>query len=148
MIEIIDKNKILIGIIDSVSKIKNGLHFYTSPEQFLQVGTFKYEYGKMLRAHKHINRPSPSTIRTQEVMIVFKGSVVLTVFGEDDEPFDKYVIKAGDFFIQFYGGCAYEVIADAVMMEVKVGPFYGDDIDRVILEKYNDLANRAVNHIV
>jgi hypothetical protein len=121
----------LLAIIDNIENMKPDLYFYTDPIEPIQVATFQYQTGKELRAHRHISRPGQNPIRTQEIMIIFSGLVLINIYDEEDKFIESHYLHPGEFFLQFQGGCGYQVIKDTRMMEIKTGPFYGDDIDRV-----------------
>jgi len=124
----------ILAIIDNIGDITSGTNFYTKWTEPIQVGTFQYSKGKELRAHRHIMRHGLSSTRTQEIMIVFSGRVLVNIFDEKDKFVESHYLLPGDFFIQFQGGCSYTILEDARMMEVKTGPCYGDDIDRVLIK--------------
>ena len=66
--------------------IKDGLGFFSDDEDFIQVGTWRYEAGKDLLAHQH-NLVERTVERTQEVLVIQKGSIQASIFDEDEAYF-------------------------------------------------------------
>lgn len=134
MIEIKHKDR-LLAIVDSVDKFNPGLKFYGKEMDYIQVGAFRYGSGKILRDHKHIFR-SKLANKTQEIMIVFKGSCEVRTFTESGDLWDRHTLHAGFFYISYWGGCGFTILEDdTIMMEIKNGPHdvNNDDEDRVLL---------------
>ncbi|MGB1361120.1 MAG: hypothetical protein ACPG8V_03285, partial [Alphaproteobacteria bacterium] len=51
---------------------KGGLNFYSQDEEFIQVGTWGYDSGKELLAHRH-NKVDRTVNITQETLYIRKG---------------------------------------------------------------------------
>jgi len=147
MKEIKDTGGSLLAIIDSVDNFEEGLMFYGDRMDDIQVGKFRYNKDHILRSHQHKFRPKLAR-KTQEIMIVFKGSCLVRTFPEhqipgnnkldhDVSPIDESVLKVGEFYISYYGGCGFRILEDDTrMMEVKNGPHdvNNDDEERMLLE--------------
>lgn len=134
MIEIKHKDK-LLAIVDNVENFRDGLDFYGNIMDYIQVGAFRYDEGKILRHHRHIFRPKLAN-KTQEIMIVFKGSCEVRTLTDDGGLWDTHILKAGCFYISYWGGCGFTILEDdTIMMEIKNGPHdvNNDDEDRVLL---------------
>lgn len=120
-----------LGNIDSAPK---GLSFLGTPEDFIQVATFRYEYGHEMNSHAHIPRTPPETFITHEVLIVWKGIVELKVYDNSFEQVFYHIMEAGDFYVNVGGGVGYKVFEDnTIMLEAKTGPFPGPELDRVLI---------------
>ena len=127
----------LLAIVDDVQNFKSGLGFYGSKDDLIQVAKFRYDHGKLMKDHKHITRERLIE-KTQEVLIVFKGSCNYRIFDESDTLFVSGVLKSGQFLISYWGGVGYTVLEDdSIMMEVKLGPYdVKDDLeDKVLINK-------------
>ncbi len=125
----------LLGIFGNVEDFDKGLGFFGTKDDFIQIGKFRYDTGKILRNHMHI--PRERTVgKTQEILIVFKGKCKLDVFDSQKNMVDSFVLNAGDYYIAYHGGFGGEVLTDdTIMMEIKPGPYNveSDDDDRVLL---------------
>ena len=74
----ISKEGILYGLIVYGDTLESGLQFYTEDKSFLQVGSWKYEKGKILSPHAHRISERKSNL-TQEFVYVKKGSIEIEV---------------------------------------------------------------------
>ena len=129
------QNEKLLAKIFNVSDIKEGLHILGSPEDTLQVLSFKYKKGHNMRDHRHIPR-ARVVEKTQEAVVVFKGSVDVRTFGEGDRVVDQRKLVAGDVYISYSGGVGFTVLENnTIMLEFKPGHYlvHMDGEDRVLL---------------
>jgi hypothetical protein len=135
MYEVKHNGKVL-AVIDSIANIPPGLGFYGTKDDYVQVGKFRYDKGKKLRDHRHITRQRV-VWKTQEILIVMRGSVQATTFAETGLlVVDSRQVKAGEFYISYWGGVGFEVLEDDTrMLEIKPGPFNvtNDDEERELL---------------
>ena len=130
----ISKEGILYGLIVYGDTLESGLQFYTEDKSFLQVGSWKYEKGKILSPHAHRISERKSNL-TQEFVYVKKGSIEIEVYDRNDEIIAREVLNGGDFIILFGGGHGYKILRDSEVIEVKNGPYPGIEKDkRVIAE--------------
>jgi len=134
--EIIKYDDEVLAIIDNFCNFEAGLNFYGTPQEFIQIGRFRYDKGKQLRNHIHTLRSRVSD-KTQEIMLVFKGSCeVRTYTPKEKRLLSAKILEAGDFYISYRGGCGFTIIEDdTIMMEIKNGPYNvkSDDEDRELL---------------
>ena len=99
----------------------------------LQVACIAANAGKSYRAHQHIPLARKTDI-TQEVWIVVSGCVRVTYYDLDGSVLRKQPLFKGSCSITFHGGHSYEILEDdAVIFEVKNGPYYGQTKDKVFL---------------
>lgn len=108
----------------------DGLGFYSNDEEFIQVGSWKYDKGKELL--KHIHNPVKRTIiRTQEVLYIKKGSIKAQIFSLDEELVEEVIVNEGDCLILLNSGHGYKILQDNTqVLEIKNGPYLGANIDR------------------
>lgn len=112
-----------LAIVDNINNCINGLHFYGSEEDFIQVGTFRYLKDKILRSHRHIKRVR-SIPKTEEIVIVFNGEVKVTIYDHDNSEVGSEILTSGSFCIVYHGGVGYKVLSEtADMLEVKLGDY-------------------------
>ena len=116
----------------SIADPKNRLD--ATPEgEFLQVSCFELAVGKTFRPHKHIPLERHSDI-TQEAWIVIQGSVKAVYYDVDDTVIDEQILKAGDCTITFRGGHNCQSLDEGTLIyEVKLGPYLGQEKDRVYI---------------
>ena len=110
---------------------KEGLSFYSDDKDFIQVGTWKYGEGKNLLAHKHNIVPRNADI-TQEVIYVKKGKLLAKIYDLNNVFLEELEMRSGDCMIMLRGGHSYTILEDDTeVLEVKNGPYFGAEIDRV-----------------
>lgn len=101
-----------------------GTEFYTEDDSALQVGAMTLAAGFVIAPHVH--RIVERTVsRTQEVLIVQKGKVRVDLYDDQKNYLESRVIEAGDVIFLSSGGHGFTIIKDAVMVEIKTGPFVG-----------------------
>ena len=74
---IIHKEELYASVFN-LEEIAEGLDFLTNDESFIQVGTWKYEKGKVLDAHYH-NTYERKAYLTQEVVIALNGTILCKI---------------------------------------------------------------------
>jgi hypothetical protein len=122
-----------VAILHSYSEWKEGLDFLTPDETFIQAGTWWYESGKKLKAHRHkIN--VRTTDRTQETVIVLNGTMRIDFYDEDNNIFLQEIVKTGDVCIILTVGHGYQILEDNTkIVEVKNGPFTSVEMDKELI---------------
>ena len=109
---------------------QSGLTFPTNPSHYLQVGCWYYDKGKTLRAHTH-KTYKRTVMRTQEVVYIKKGKILLSIYSNNKELVKEVVLKTGDFAVMFSGGHGYKILTDKTqVLEVKNGPFISAQNDK------------------
>jgi hypothetical protein len=132
--EIKDTKGKLLAIIDNIEGVPPGLNFYGSPQDSIQVVSFRHPKGKILRNHRHIIHSTPDKMRAQEVFIVFKGSAKVRIFDDNDSFIRECLLIKGAYCIIYSGGSGYTILEDDTkILEVKSGPFLGSELDRVLI---------------
>ena len=104
---------------------KDGVDFITPDDSIIQMGYMSYEKGKEIQAHvlKPFRR---ETYGTQEVIFVKKGKVQVDFFSADLKPVTSRILEENDWLVLLSGGHGFKILEDAQMMEVKNGPYAGD----------------------
>lgn len=126
MIEKIEVQGKLLAIIISASFNKPGIEFFTPNSFSQQLGYMNRKAGYKIEPHYHkvLER---KVVRTQEVLFVKSGSVKVSFFDDNKQYFDSRVISTGDVILLAAGGHGFEFLKDAEMIEVKQGPYAGED---------------------
>jgi hypothetical protein len=103
-----------------------GLHFFT-PESFSQqVAYMRHTKDKVIEPHVH-NLVARQVLYTQEVLLVRKGLVEVSLYNGGKEFITSRVLKAGDLILLCGGGHALKMLEETSMIEVKQGPYAGDN---------------------
>ncbi len=127
----------ILAVIDNTNDVYPwGLSFYGSKASAVQVGRFRYDQGRKLRAHRHIRRPRQIE-KTQEILIVMRGSVKITTYAETGkEIIDVATLVSGEYYILYDGGVGIEILEDDTrLLEIKPGTYEvtDDNLERELL---------------
>jgi len=128
--ETVKHNGRILAYVQRGTRYREGLDFITDEAQPIQVGTWAYNNGHALRAHRH--KENHRTIsRTQEFVIVTAGRIMANVFSDSFELLRTFVMDPGDFMITLGGGHSFMILADGTrVVEVKNGPYTGLEADK------------------
>lgn len=101
------------------------VHFLTADHRDpQQLAVIAYPAGHVVPAHVH--REHERTVRqTAEVLVVREGSVFVDVFNSDGRASGSVTLTAGDVILLRRGGHRVTFLSDAVLVEVKNGPYAG-----------------------
>ena len=101
----------------------------TEDKHLQQLGFIVYKAGSTIQPHIH--KPAKRIIeKTTETLIVKKGVVEYQIFDNIENPISTGLLNKGDTIALLNGGHGFKVIEDAIMLEVKQGPFIGTDKDK------------------
>lgn len=125
MIEKIESQGKLLGLIVRAEFRKPGIHFFTPNEFSQQVALMSHPKGKCIEPHIH-NHIVREVTYTQEVLLIRKGSLRVDFYGEDKNYLESRVLTDGDLILLASGGHGFEILEDVEMFEIKQGPYAGD----------------------
>ena len=123
--EIMDGDSI-IAIIIRRSYESEGITFFTPKEFSQQLAYMKRSSGYKIDPHIH-HRVNRNVKSTQEVLFIKKGKVKVDFFGEHRQFLTSQIIEKGDVIMLASGGHGFEMLEDSEILEVKQGPYAGDD---------------------
>lgn len=125
MIErIINKDRELALIIRA-SFSKDGIEFFTPDNYSQQIGYMNRPAGYVIPPHVH-NPVERKVEYTKEVLFIKSGSLRVDFYSDDQEYLESSILKAGDVILLAYGGHGFEMLESAEIIEVKQGPYAGD----------------------
>lgn len=123
--EEINHNGQLLAIILSSHFNKPGIHFFTPNEFSQQLAYMKHPTGKMIQPHVH--NPVPRQVcYTQEVLLIKSGRLRVDFYSQQQEYLESRMLTAGDVILLAAGGHGFEVIEEVEMIEIKQGPYVGE----------------------
>jgi mannose-6-phosphate isomerase-like protein (cupin superfamily) len=102
-----------------------GLHFFTPGSFSQQVAYMRHPKDKVIEPHVH-NLVARQVLYTQEVLLVRKGLVEVSLYNGRKDFITSRVLKAGDLILLCGGGHAFKMLEETSMIEVKQGPYAGD----------------------
>ena len=122
--EVKKKNRLLAIIIRNDYQCE-GVDFITPSEYSQQVAYMHHPTGKIIDAHVH-NLVHRNVVLTQEVLIIKKGILRVDFYDEYEDYLESRNLYAGDIILLVSGGHGFKVIDEVEMIEVKQGPYSGD----------------------
>lgn len=122
--EVRKKNKILAMIIRNDYDC-NGVDFITPNEYSQQVAYMHHPTGKVIDAHVH-NMVHRNVVLTQEVLFIKKGILRVDFYDEYEDYLESRDLHAGDIILLVSGGHGFQVLEETEMIEVKQGPYTGE----------------------
>jgi len=82
--------------------------------------------GYKIRAHVH--KPVTRSVKyTQETLFIKKGRVKINFFDEQKNYLENRILQTGDVILLVSGGHDFEMLEDTEMIEVKQGPYAGEN---------------------
>lgn len=126
LVENIRHNEQLYAIIIRNQFRKEGVHFFTPDDFSQQLGYMRHPSGKKIEPHFH-NAVERSVVNTQEVLLIKSGKLLVNFFDSNKNKITERILTAGDVILLSSGGHGFEVLEEVEMIEVKQGPFCGDN---------------------
>jgi hypothetical protein len=98
--------------------------FLTNPDLAQQVGFVVYPAGGVIKRHIHKN-VDRQNISSSEALIIRQGKLEIDVYDQNKSLLVTRVLEAGDFVLMVSGGHGFRVLEDAILLEIKLGPYAG-----------------------
>ena len=105
---------------------ESGIHFFTPSNFSQQVAIMRHPKGKKLAPHIH-NLVSRQVLYTQEVLLIRKGRLKVTLFSTKRIHLRSVELTDGDLILLCGGGHSFEMLEETSMVEVKQGPYAGEN---------------------
>jgi hypothetical protein len=125
MIHMIRAGHELLAVIITRDFHDPGIHFFTPDEFSQQLAFMRHPAGKVIDPHVH-NPVRRSVQYTQEVLFVKSGKLRADFYDNDRQYVESRVLEGGDVILLAAGGHGFEVLEEVEMVEVKQGPYAGD----------------------
>ena len=125
MIETIKAGDQLLAVIISRDFHEPGIHFFTPNDLSQQLAYMRHPAGKVIEPHVH-NPVSRSVHYTQEVLLIKRGRLRVDFYDDSQTYLESRVLNGGDVILLATGGHGFEVLEEVEMIEVKQGPYAGD----------------------
>ena len=119
-------DKKLLAIIVSNRFSRPGIHFLTDNDLSQQLAYMQHPVGKQIQPHVH--NPVPREVHyTQEVLFIKRGKLRVDFYDEQQNYLESRILEAGDTILLATGGHGFEVLEELEMIEVKQGPYAGEN---------------------
>lgn len=105
---------------------KDGIEFFTPDEFPQQLGYMKHKKGHKIKPHLH-NKIERTVNFTFEVLFIKSGIVKVNFYDLNKKFIKSDILYKGDVILLAFGGHGFEIMEDSEMIEVKQGPYAGDD---------------------
>jgi len=125
IINITHKESIIAIIIPAGHK-SDGIEFFTPDSFSQQLAYMNHKKGKIIDAHVHNQNPR-EVVYTQEVLVMKKGKLKVDFYNNDRVYLESRILEAGDVILLASGGHGFEVLEDVDMIEIKQGPYAGEN---------------------
>jgi len=124
-IERLDHEDKLLAIIIRSDFSKEGIEFFTPGDFSQQLAYMNRPAGYVITPHIH-NKVQREVFYTQEVLFIKRGKVKIDFFDDSRKLIDTKILVTGDVILLASGGHGFEMLEQTEMIEVKQGPFAGE----------------------
>jgi hypothetical protein len=125
MVETIEWNGKQLALILRHTSTAEGIHFFTPGSFSQQLGYMKRSAGHVIPPHVH-NPVKREVEYTKEVLLIRRGVVRVDFYSEEQSYLHSAILRAGDVILLAFGGHGFQIIEEAEIIEVKQGPYAGD----------------------
>jgi hypothetical protein len=116
----------LCAIILTTAYDEPSIHFFTPNHLSQQLASISYPAGRVIPAHTH--NPVPREVLfTQEALFIRRGKLRVDFYSMQGEYVKSRVLCPGDVILLIAGGHGFQVLEDLNMVEVKQGPYAGEE---------------------
>jgi mannose-6-phosphate isomerase-like protein (cupin superfamily) len=115
----------LLAIILPRNFEQSGIHFLTSNELTQQLAYMCHPAGKVIKPHIHVSVPRQVEY-TSEVLFIKRGKVRVDFFDNNQNYLESRILETGDTMLLVKGGHGFEALEELEMIEVKQGPYAGE----------------------
>jgi len=116
----------IIALIIRAEYQSNGIEFFTPDNFSQQLAYMNRDAGYKISPHIH-NEVHRDVFYTQEVLFIRKGKVKVDFFDQDNNYLESKILKTGDVILLASGGHGFKMIEPTEIIEVKQGPYTGDE---------------------
>ena len=103
-----------------------GISFYTPSDFSQQLGYMNWPSGHVIKPHVH--NPVPREVQyTKEVLFIKTGRVRVDFYDDNQAYLESRILEAGDVILLAYGGHGFQMLESTEMIEVKQGPYAGEN---------------------
>lgn len=126
MIEKITSAGRTLAVILRASYHENGIKFFTPNENSLQLAYMNRPQSYAIQPHIH--NPVKRQIQfTQEVLFIKSGKIRVDFYDDTKKYLESRILNCGDVALLSFGGHGFEMLESSQIIEVKQGPYVGDD---------------------
>lgn len=124
-IEVIRDGDRRLALIIRDARTDERVKFFSDSGDDLQVGAFSMAQGAEIQPHVHKNF-ARHPIQTTEVLVMQAGRMKVDFYSLTRVYLESRELAAGDVIVLFDGGHGFIMLEDVRMLEIKQGPYAGD----------------------
>ncbi len=124
-VETIKHNGVVIAHIIYKDYMKEGIEFFSSNEDPLQLGYMTRPKGYQVMPHIH-NLVPRNIVATQEVLFIKNGEILIDFYSVNREYLESRRLSSGDIILLVSGAHGIEFLTKTEIIEVKNGPYLKD----------------------
>lgn len=118
------KNGKIMAVVVPAEYRNDGINFITGDGEYQQIAFMGHKAGHIIVPHFH-NKVNRNVDYTCETLIIRSGQLEVTLY-EDKIEIHKFIIKTGDVITLISGGHGFKMIENCDMIEIKQGPYVGE----------------------
>lgn len=126
MIATIQHGDLKLALILRANYHAEGIQFVTPSDFSQQLGYMNRPQGYVIAPHVH-NPVVREVHFTKEVLFIKSGKVRIDFYDDDQAYLESRILYQGDVVLLAYGGHGFEMLEPSEMIEVKQGPYAGDE---------------------
>jgi mannose-6-phosphate isomerase-like protein (cupin superfamily) len=128
-VEYLKHGDTLLAIIVPGSFYQAGIRFFTPNDFSQQLAYMRHPVAKTIPPHVH--NPVPREVHhTLEVLFIKRGKVRVDFYDEREQYLESRILCSGDVILLASGGHGFEMLEETEMIEVKQGPYAGENDKR------------------
>lgn len=124
-VEKVINNNSVLALIIRADFSKDGIEFFTPDDYSQQLAYMNRPAGYRITPHIH-NKVQREVFYTQEVLFIKKGKVKIDFYDDGQKCVDTRILETGDVILLASGGHGFTMLEPTEMIEVKQGPFVGE----------------------
>tara|TARA_Y100000589_G_C26908897_1_gene529445 strand:+ start:282 stop:677 length:396 start_codon:yes stop_codon:yes gene_type:complete len=126
MIENVEHKGVSYAIIIREDFKTDGIKFFTPQNFSQQLGYMNRPKNYKIQPHIH-NSVKRIVKLTNEVLFIKSGKCRVNFYDDDKKYIMSKVLEKGDFMLLAYGGHGFDMLEDTEIIEIKQGPYAGED---------------------
>jgi mannose-6-phosphate isomerase-like protein (cupin superfamily) len=138
-VEYLKNGDTLLAIIIPAKFHEPGIRFFTPNDFSQQLAYMRHPEGKLIIPHVH--NPVPREVRyTLEALFIKSGKLRVDFYDATEQYLESRILFAGDVIFLASGGHGFEMLEETEMIEVKQGPYTGEEDKR----RFEGISSSAV----
>lgn len=126
MIENIVHGGRTLAILVHAAYREEGIRFFTPGDFSQQLGYMNRPQGYIILPHVH-NPLRREVNYTNEVLVIKSGKMRVDFYDDGQNYLESRILNQGDVLLLAFGGHGFEMLEPTELIEVKQGPYAGDD---------------------